>query len=293
MRRTLSVISVFLLTGKLWGACSNTAVGPYTLCGSNYIDLTVSSVTLSYSPAAGNGIIAYGTWCFDTNCQTSSAGITATIGDNINATESCFTASPHSPWISNGNGGAQGSGDFQQHYVWYCPSIPSGVTSFTMAPSNTSMFYLQLSVSEWKTGSLASSCSPVSNCMENVDNLSQLGSTVGESSWSLLSTNGATTNANDLIFAAVSIPCCSFTSSPDPLYTGIVVAPSGTPGFVSEAISVTATGTQTATTHWTGGNTWWFGPIVPIKAAPAVSGATNVNITGATAMKGKVSISWP
>ena len=132
-------------------ACAqNLAIGNFTLCGETYNDVsTGTNVTVNYSPSPGNGIIAWSTWCFTSSCNTSLAGITATIGDNINAKESCFVASPHSPFITDANGGAQGSGDFQQHYVWYCPSIPAGVTSFTVTPSNSTLSYIQLSNMVW------------------------------------------------------------------------------------------------------------------------------------------------
>jgi hypothetical protein len=272
----------------------NLAIGNFTLCGEAYNDVhSGSSVSVNYSPAQGNGIIAWATWCFNSSCNSSTAGITATIGDNINATESCFTASPNSPFITNANGGAQGSGDFQQHYVWYCPSIPSGVTSFTMTPSNSSLSYLQLNINEWKAGSLAASCSPISACFEDVDNFGQAGNSTG-GTIATITTSGSTVNANDLVFAVTEVPCCSFTASPGTGYTGITVAPSVTPGMVSEAKAATATGIQTATTTWTGGSTPWFGVIVPLKgagAAPAVATPTFSPGTGSYSSAQTVTIS--
>jgi hypothetical protein len=242
----------------------NLAIGNFTLCGEAYNDVsTAGNVTVDYSPSPNNAIIAWATWCFTSACNTSISGITATIGDNINATESCFVASPHSPFITDGNGGAQGSGDFQQHYVWYCPSIPSGVTSFTVTPTNPNLSYLQLNITEWKAGSLAPSCSPISACFENVDNLGQAGNSTGGTT-ATITTSGPTVNANDLIFAVTEVPCCSFTASPGTGYTGITVAPAVTPGMVSEAKAATNAGIQTATSTWTGGSTSWFGVIVPV-----------------------------
>ena len=242
----------------------NLAIGNFTLCGEAYNDVsTAGNVTVDYSPSPNNAIIAWATWCFTSACNTSISGITATIGDNINATESCFVASPHSPFITDGNGGAQGSGDFQQHYVWYCPSIPSGVTSFTVTPTNPNLSYLQLNITEWKAGSLAPSCSPISACFENVDNLGQAGNSTGGTT-ATITTSGPTVNANDLIFAVTEVPCCSFTARPGTGYTGITVAPAVTPGMVSEAKAATNAGIQTATSTWTGGSTSWFGVIVPV-----------------------------
>ena len=245
----------------------NLAIGNFTLCGEVYNDVsTATNVTVNYSPSPNNAIIAWATWCFTSSCNTSISGVTATIGDNINATESCFVASPHSPFITDGNGGAQGSGDFQQHYVWYCPSIPSGVTSFTVTPTNPNLSYLQLNITEWKAGSLAPSCSPISACFENVDNLGQAGNSTGGTT-ATITTSGPTVNANDLIFAVTEVPCCSFTARPGTGYTGITVAPAVTPGMVSEAKAATSAGIQTATSSWTGGNTSWFGVIVPVIGA--------------------------
>jgi Chitobiase/beta-hexosaminidase C-terminal domain len=247
----------------------NLAIGNFTLCGESYNDVSKgTNVQVNYGPSPSNGIIAWATWCFNSSCKSSISGVTATIGDNINATESCFVASPHSPFITNANGGAEGSGDFQQHYVWYCPSIPSGVTSFTVTPSNPNLSYLQLNISEWKAGSLAASCSPISACFEDVDNFGQAGNSTGGTT-ATITTSGATVNANDLVFAVTEVPCCSFTASPGTEYSGITVAPSVTPGMVSEAKAATATGIQTATTTWTGGTTPWFGVIVPLKSIGA------------------------
>ena len=136
-----------------------------------------------------------------------------------------------------------------------------------MTPSNPNLSYLQLNISEWKAGSLAASCSPISACFEDVDNFGQAGNSTGTTA--TITSNGSTVNANDLVFAVTEVPCCSFTASPGTGYTGITVAPSVTPGMVSEAEAVTATGIQTATTTWTGGSTHWFGVIVPLKSAGA------------------------
>ena len=245
----------------------NLKIGNFGLCGEVYNDVSSgTNVKVNYNPSPGSAIIAYATWCFNSSCNSSISGVTATIGDNINAMESCFFASPHSPFITDANGGAQGSGDFQQHYVWYCPSIPSGVTSFTVTPSNPNLRDLQLNITEWNAGSLAASCSPISACFENVDNFGQAGNSTGGTT-ATITTNGPTINANDLIFAVTSVPCCNFTASPGAGYTGITVAPSVTPGMVSEAKAATTTGIQTATTIWTGGSTPWFGVVVPLIGA--------------------------
>jgi len=264
---TAQALSILINAGSPTTCVQNKAIGSFTLCGEAYNDVASgASVTVSYSPSGGNGIIVWASWCFNASCNSSSSGITAAIGDNVNATEPCFAASPHSPFITNSNGGAQGSGDFQQHYVWYCPRIPAGVTSFTITPSTPTLSYLQINVSEWETGGLSASCSPISACFENVDNGGQAGNTTGGTTATITTTN-STLNANDLIFAVTEVPCCSFTAGPGTGYAGITVAPSSTLGMVSEAKEVSGTGVQTATTTWSGGNTPWFGVIVPILAA--------------------------
>jgi hypothetical protein len=241
------------------------AIGNFGLCGEVYNDVSGgTNVQVNYSPSPNSAIIAWATWCFNSLCNSSVSGVTATLGDNMNAMESCFLASPHSPFLTDANGGAQGNGDFQQHYVWYCPNIPSGVTSFTMTPSNPNLSYLQLNITEWNAGSLPASCSPISACFESVDNFAQAGNSTG-GTIATITTSGPTVNANDLIFAVTEVPCCSFTASPGAGYTGITVAPSVTPGMVSEARAAMNAGIQTATTMWTGGTTPWFGVIVPLK----------------------------
>src|SRR5439155_23195192 len=142
--------------------------------------------------------------------------------------------------------------------------------------------------------SLAASCSPISACFENVDNLGQAGNSTGGTT-ATMTTSGSTVNANDLIFAAISAPCCLFSVSAGAGYTGITVAPAVNPTFASEAKAVTATGIQTAKATFTG-SLAWFGVIVPligVGAAPVVptvssvernsgstAGGTAVTITG-------------
>jgi hypothetical protein len=244
------------------------AIGRFTLCGSAWIDVTSGRhAQVNYSPAPGNAIIAWGTWCFTATCTSSIEGVTATLGTNLHATESCFVASPHSPFRTNANGGPEGSGDFEQPQVWYCPSIPAGVTSFTMTPSNRNLRYITLHISEWKAGSLAASCSPISACFEDVDAMGQVGTTTGETR-ATLTTNGPTVHADDLIFAAIEVPCCFVDGQAAEDYTGITT----TQGFVVEAKAATEAGIQTATSTWTPPTPMtWFGVIVPIRGFDATA----------------------
>ena len=271
----LSIISI-TVSAALTNCANPTSVNGYTMCGTPvYNDVNGSSVSVSYSPSAGNGIIAVATACFVSSCNTSTSGVTFTMGDNINPTETCFSQSPNSPFISDGNGQPQGLGDFQQWVVFYRPSIPSGVTTFTMTPSGSSLHFLQLAISEWQAGSLAATCSPISACFENVDSVGEAGNTTGGLT-ATITTSGPTVNANDLIVAATEFPYSKtqtpgFTISPGSGYTGIVVSPSQTPDFVWEAMGVNSPETQTATSTWNCNTpadctAAWFGVIAPIKA---------------------------
>ena len=109
-RRVFLFVSAFicLLLGAV-GAQStcvqDLAIGNFRLCGESYNDVSAgTNVKVNYSPSAGNGIIAHATWCFTRDCASSLSGVTATIGDDINATESCLVASPHSPFVTDGKG---------------------------------------------------------------------------------------------------------------------------------------------------------------------------------------------
>ncbi len=248
---------------------SPTAVGPYTFCNEAYNDVTsstTSSVTLR--PAPGNGVEVFAQYCN----SSASCGVaptqTATIGDNINSRETCFTEAPHSPYAMSNTSVP----DYQTFYAWYCPSIPAGVTTFTVTTSATAG-YLQLDVIEWKAGSIASS-----NYFESVDNIVNSDGTAGTTA--TVSTSGPTVNANDLITATIATCGASIPGVVGVGYTGIIVNPHGTPGHITEAKAVTSTGMQTATTTWssgtapskcslngTGSNDTWFGIIVPLIGA--------------------------
>ena len=144
---------------------SPTSVGAYTFCGEAYNDVDSSNtVSVSYNPYAGNGIEVIGTWCENASCS-AAPGETATLSDNVNSPETCFTISPHSPY----NFANTAVPDYGRVYAWYCPSIPSGVNTFTMTVSGT-VCYTQIAVVEWLTGSISPS-----NFFESVDGLSASG----------------------------------------------------------------------------------------------------------------------
>ena len=265
---------------------SPTAVGPYTFCNEAYNDVssgTTSSVSLS--PTPGNGVEIFAQWCANSDCNAAPTQ-TATISDNVNSPETCFTASPHSPY----NMANASIPDYERLYVWYCPSIPSGVTSFTVTTSSTTS-YLQIDAVEWRAGSIATS-----NYFESMDNV--LNSESASSTTATVTTRGSTVNANDLITASIATCGATIPGVVGPGYTGIIVNPPGTPGHITEAMAVSSTGTQTATTTWTGtmaanscnfntagSNDTWFGVIVPLVGAsqalqvPAITSATTASGT--------------
>ena len=269
---------------------SPTAVGPYTSCGQAFNDVTSSTTSsVTYSPYAGNGVEVFALYCANSNCNAAPTQTVTSIGDNVNSTETCFTQAPHSPYaFANTN-----VPDYETIYAWYCPSIPAGVTSFTVTTSAAAS-YLSLAVTEWEAGTIAST-----GYFESVDNLNTAGDVAGTTA--TVSTNGPTTHSNDLI-TAMLVVCGANGSSPiDAVvgtgYTGITVNPSLDLGLVTEAKSVTS-GTQTATTTWStgtaegncalgagGSNSTWYGVIVPLVGAsqapqvPVMTSATTASGT--------------
>ena len=256
-------------------------IGVYTVCGEGYNDINSgSAVSVSYSPTSGNGIEIIGTWCANSSCNAASSA-TATLGDNINSTESCFTASPNSPYdFAN-----TAVPDYGRVYAWYCPSIPSGVTTFTMTVSGT-VSYPQFAVIEWLPRPIAPS-----SYFEIVDALGASGGTAGTTA--SVSTSATTVHASDLVTAWIANCGASISATVGTGYTGIVVNPFGTPGTIVEAKGVTSVGTQTATTTWSSGtagsncqlgagdsNDTWWGVIVPLISGGGSQIMGGVKITG-------------
>jgi hypothetical protein len=88
-----------------------------------------TTITSTISPTAGHGVLVGGYVCGDSPC-TGTPQATIAIGDNVNSTEGCFSASPNSPHLANSTGAEV------RWYWWYCTSIPSGVTSFHITNTN-------------------------------------------------------------------------------------------------------------------------------------------------------------
>ncbi len=277
---------------------SPTTIGNYTSCGTafNVNDATGNTVSVNYTPTAGNGVEIFATYCTEFSpilCGSFNHSITAKISDNINSPETCFTLSPNSPYYS----GNTSVPDDITEYAWYCPAIPSGVTGFTLSTSDTgsNTTFLTLAMVEWKAGSVAAS-----NYFENVD---AAGSSNNVPSLSAsMPTNGSTTHTNDLITGLIALCGGSLTISPGSVDTGLIVNPSTNPGVLIEAQGVTSAGTQSLAATWSGstpccncplglsgGLTTWYGMIVPLVGAsqpgatiglPSVSGRAVIGYLG-------------
>ena len=270
------------LTFQTLSVCTTpVAVGAFTYCNQGYVDIySNTAVSLSASPYAGNGVEIIGTWCENAGCSSAPAE-TATISDNLNSPETCFTASPNSPY----NFANTTVPDYGRIYAWYCPSIPAGVTSFTMTVSGT-VLYPQFAWIEWLSRPIAPS-----SYFEIVDALGASGGTAGTTA--SVSTSATTVHASDLVTAWIANCGASISATVGTGYTGIVVNPFGTPGTIVEAKGVTSVGTQTATTTWSSGtagsncqlgagdsNDTWWGVIVPLISGGGSQIMGGVKITG-------------
>ena len=263
----------------------NLAIGPMTICNAADHDTSgTTTSTVSFNPTAGNGVFVFGQFCGASAACHTVPTQTATIGDNINNPESCFVQAPHSPYsFANVN-----VPDYETIYAWYCPSIPSGVTSVTMTTSATA-YAVEIDPVEIKTGTIA-----MSGYFENVDQTQNSGNIANTTA--AVSTSGPTVNTNDIVFAMLFNCGASIPATVGTGYTGIIVNPSGSPGTVIEATSVSAPGVQTATTTWSSGsansacnlstggsNDTWVGFIVPMRTV------TSVPITTVTTSGGSIS----
>jgi hypothetical protein len=216
----------------------------------------LSPQTITYSPTAGTTAVIWVYTCMDSSsCTANTAGQTIVVKDNVNNPETCFQASPGSPFAINDSGGFHEVG-----YLLVCPSLPAGITSFTasaQSPSNsfTAMWLADFSVS---TGV------PSSSTIDK-DNLA-VSSTSGTTGSVTLS--ATTTNANDLIIGLVD-------NDNDEAQTvgsgfGSIQCDNNTNGCL-QAKAVSATGSYTVSATWTGADTW-FAAAMGVKAN-APSGA--------------------
>ena len=97
---------------------------------------------------------------------------------------------------------------------------------------------------------------------ENVDNIATSNSVTGLTA--TVTTSAPTVFNKDLIYAVLNNSGATNAATPGAGYTAIQCNPGPTPGFCSEAMSVTSRGSQTATTTWTTTNRYWFGIIAPL-----------------------------
>jgi hypothetical protein len=281
------------------GSCATptTINGGYTACGFGYNDAgTGTSVTVAASPYAGNPVLLAPQVC-GTGCSTVPPTVTVVISDNINNPETCFHASPHSPFAM----AMPTVPDYETFWGYYAPDgcLPSGITSFT-ATFSASVASPQMDELELKTGQIATS-----GYFENVDNLQTSGGVAGLSG--TVSTSGPTVNANDLIIAAMANCGATNPAVPGTGYTGLNVNPTtsfGTVnGHVLEAMGVATTGTKSAGFSWssgsaptackaglTGANTVSFGMIIPLVSVngsttliPATNNFGSVNVGSSSA----------
>jgi hypothetical protein len=264
------------------GCTSPESIGAYTSCGTafNVSLLANPKVSVPYSPTPGNGVELFGTYCNNTSCSAFVPTIVAAISDNLNSPESCFTPSPHSPYYMSNSSVP----DFVTGEAWYCPSIPPGVTSFTLTTSgkgSSATTFLTLFLIEWKAGSIASA-----GYFENVDNAGS--SNNSPSITASLSTTGATTHSDDLVTGMFSLCGGTLDIIAGSGFTSLIANPSSNPGVVAEAKAVTSTGTQSTTATWTASTTsgncelgsssdydTWYGMVVPLVGASQADGSAS------------------
>ena len=278
-----SAISSYTYTAAAPNCPSPTSIGQFTFCSEAYNDVNGTSVSVSLSPYAGNGVELFVSFCGPA-CNAAPPAVTLTISDNINNPETCFVKSPHSPF-SLANTSVP---DYETLYALYCPSIPSGVTSLT-ATASTTLGALQLDAIEWKVGAIASS-----NYFENVDNFTGSGAVTGTTA--TVVTSGPTVSPNDLVTSMIA-NCGLVSASVGTGYTGIIVNPSATPGHIVEAKAVTSIQSPdaVATMSWSSGtplgncglgqpapNDTWFGIIVPLVGAQVSITPASINFGSQT-----------
>lgn len=232
--------------------CSNTSYGSGATCiqgaGNGGAIANESSMTVPFSPTPGHAVIAAAYQCWDSNCATT-GNTTMTIGDNINNLESCFAASPHSPFtLVETSTGAQ----HLQQYMWVCPSIPSGVTSITINCSlANSCVYMTLTVTEW-TG-LASS---------NIWDVDGGAASSVRGTNATVATSTSTSYTNELLYTF-------FDNTGDELMTAVspyVAVMQFYSGNINTGHLEATTGVKTAQTTWTGSDDW-YGTIGAIRTS--------------------------
>lgn len=266
---TCFLIFVSTLT---FAQCSNTSYGNGVTCiggsgnGGSYTNQT--SQTANYSPAAGHAIVAAAYQCWDSNCATTGT-TTLSISDNLHNPETCFSASPNSPFTLVETGAQH-----LQQYMWICPSIPSGVHSFTVSCSvENSCNYITLTVTEW-TGLATSQPFDTDGG----------GASDGPGTTATVSTQSATRFTNELMYTFFDTSADDYSCAVSPDVT-VLQFYSG--NINTARLATTGGSTETAKITWSsacpGGNNKnddWYGTIAAIKTAASksiVEPPTNLN----------------
>jgi hypothetical protein len=249
-------------------------IGAFTSCGTVFGTSGGTSTTqsVSYAPASGNGVEIIVTYCpIPSPLCSGYQAVTLTLSDNLNSPETCFTQAPNSPY----NVGNSSVPDDIRVHAFYCPSIPSGVSTFT-ASTNVSVEFLTIFLVEWKAGSIASS-----GYFESVDQGGD-SNNIPVTSTSI-STSATTVNKSDIVTAAITNCGGNVPQTVGSGYTQLI-NPASDPGALMEAMAVSSTGVQTATSSWssgppsgncqlsgTGNEDTWYGAIVPLVGASQVT----------------------
>jgi hypothetical protein len=280
--KNLLLISILFMLGT-WslhasGQCSNTNYGSGVTCiqgsGHGGAIANETSMTTFLSATAGHAIIATAYTCADSNCQNVPT-TTMSISDNLHSPETCFVKSPHSPFALNET--SAGTQKLQQ-YMWVCPSIPSGVNSFTATCSTpNACSYITLTVTEW-TG-LATS---------NVFDVDGGEASTVRSTTATVSTSAPTVSANDLVYTFFDTTSDDFSCAVSPYLTALQFFA----GNINTAhIAGAAGSTQTAQITWsnscpggTNTNDDWYGTTAAIRTAASASATAPAAPTNLTAI---------
>jgi hypothetical protein len=217
-------------------------------------DANITSRTVNYSPTAGHAIIASAYTCYDSKCLIPPA-TTMAISDNKNRPEACFAASPGSPFALN----ETSSGKQQlQEYIWVCPVIPAGVTSFTITCSvASSCSYMALTVTEW-TGLAAS----------DVFDVDGGAASAVQQTTATIPTSSPTRYTNELLYTFLDNTGDEAVSAVSPYRVALQFYR----GNIDTAALIASPGPQTAQATWTPADDW-YGVIVAVKSASSVLAA--------------------
>ena len=233
-------------------SCSNSDYGHGVVCiggaGAGGPIANVTSKTVAYAPTSGHSILASAYTCADGNCQNIPV-TTLKISDDINDPETCFAASPHSPFtLKETSAGTEKL----QEYIWVCSNIPTGVTSFTATCSRArSCSYIALTITEW-SGLAPSNVFDVDGGAAS----SLKGTTATIPAW------GPTTYTNELLYTFLDNTGDETMTPGFPYRTALQFWP----GNINTAAVMVSAGPQFATTRWDKKDDW-YGAIAAIRTA--------------------------